>query len=226
MSSRALAKNPSRSFRRVLTIDAVAESLRNAIFNGEFGLGEPVREVELAASYNIGRHTLRAAFRVLVNEGVLTYEPYRGVSVPVLSERDVVDIYRARRVIELEALESVLHSREIPERLVSAVAHLAGLPSSAKWSEVVDADMAIHRAIVAAADSARLDRFFSAVEAETRLCISQLWGRVERAPQVAEDHAALLRILQRGDAAAARSALRRHLSPPDLVPLTQTPAEQ
>jgi DNA-binding GntR family transcriptional regulator len=210
-----------RPLGRVSTAEALVADLRNRILDGDFPVGHPLREVELAAEYGVGRHTLRAAFGVLVHDGLLRHEPFRGVSVPRLTSADILDLFRVRRLIEAEGLRAMVAAGVLPPALEAAVEALEALPDDTPWSRLGALDLAVHRAIVAAAQSPRMDRIMGAVEAEMRLAIVQLWRHREGATAVAHAHRALLRAIaaaiESGDVEPALSRLIAHLSPPPWV---------
>ena len=85
----------------------LADALRQQIIDGAFAPGSRLSESALAEHFGVARNTLREAFRALSEQGLLEHVPHRGVSVASPSIADVIDIYRARRVIECTAL---LHS--------------------------------------------------------------------------------------------------------------------
>ncbi|MFH4214524.1 GntR family transcriptional regulator, partial [Acinetobacter baumannii] len=61
-------------------------------------------EATLSEQLEISRNTLREVFRILTQEGLLTYKPNRGVFVSVPDMASIMDIYRVRRLIECDAL--------------------------------------------------------------------------------------------------------------------------
>ena len=84
--------------------ERVADVLRDRITEGFFQPGARLSEEAIGGELKISRNTLREAFRLLTHERLLLHEPYRGVSVRVLSAEDVVDLYRVRKVIECGAV--------------------------------------------------------------------------------------------------------------------------
>jgi DNA-binding GntR family transcriptional regulator len=66
----------------VSTVDALADALRHQVLDGSLAPGTYLREVQVATSYGVARHTVRAAMQMLVLEGVLRHTPNRGVHVP------------------------------------------------------------------------------------------------------------------------------------------------
>src|SRR5690625_435038 len=100
------AHNPQVSVVRVArpsTVDLVATELRNAIFTGSLPVGAPIVEGEMARQLGVSRGPLREAAQRLVEQGVLTSEPGRGLHVTVVDADQAADVYRTRFAVEAQA---------------------------------------------------------------------------------------------------------------------------
>ena len=184
--------------------DTLADALRRRIIAGEFAPGTRLSETSLAELLGVSRNTLREAFRVLSQQGLVEHVPHRGVSVASPTLADVVDIYRARRYVEPAALAaaSTLH----PAVTVMRKAVEAGESSleAGDWRAVGTENMAFHDGIVALADSPRLDRLFRDIAAELRLAFLEIDNpEALHAPFVTRNRALLETFLERGGPAAA-----------------------
>lgn len=182
----------------------LADALRARIIAGEFAPGERLSEASLAARLDVSRNTLREAFRVLAQHGLVEHVPNRGVSVASPTTADVVDIYRARRQIECGILRtaSALHPsvgimREELDRAEAGV-------EAEDWGAVATANMAFHRALVALSDSPRLERTHEQLLAELRLAFLAIadFESLHR-PFVSRNRAVLEALVDRGPQAAA-----------------------
>jgi DNA-binding GntR family transcriptional regulator len=196
--------------RRVSTVDAIAAALRTRILDGELGPGERLRELELAAAYDVARHSLRAALRTLAAEGLVVIAPNRGASVAQLDAADAAPLFELRAALEVEAARLALerHGGRLPKSVHDAVRLMAAVceQPDPPWSSVVEAHDAVHHALVAASESPRILRAYEALAGELRLFVIQLkpsWS-LER---MAEHHERLLGELEREGV----GALRRHL---------------
>src|SRR5690625_5425200 len=99
--------------RRQSTVEYLAEQLRAAVMSGRLAPGAQLGEAELAEQFQVSRGPLREAMQRLVSEGILHAIVNRGVFVNELTLADVVDVYRARSLIERGALELVLAERRV-----------------------------------------------------------------------------------------------------------------
>lgn len=191
-------------------VQAVEADLERRVLDGELRPGERLREVELAERYGVGRHTLRAAFDALVRRGLLQRARNRGVSVPVLSPEELTEIYELRTALEVEAFRTVARMRAVPAAAREAVARMQKLGPRSPWRLVVEADFAFHAALVAAAGNRRLERVHGELQAEILLCLAQLGGGYASPGDLADEHADLLRAVEKGTPAAAERAVRGH----------------
>jgi DNA-binding GntR family transcriptional regulator len=181
------------------TVDALTESLRGRILDGELQPGTPLREEALSREYDVARHSLRSALRTLQGEGIVQIEPNRGARVKSLSPEDVRGLSELRLALEVEAARMALErgGGSLPASVQQAADRLAALCRRARpsWGAVAEAHEALHHEIVLAADSPRLAAAHQQAGAELRLFVLQLppsWT-LER---IATDHLELVRQLE------------------------------
>jgi DNA-binding GntR family transcriptional regulator len=199
------------TIRPVSVIDALASSLRERILSGEIPPATPLPEAELAAQYQVARPTIRAVIQQLTLTGLLRREANRSAFVPQLDAYNIVDLFFVRTMVETEAVRIVTSRRARPARAEQAVRRLETFGRDAKWSDVVEADLEFHRAMITATNSPRLLRLFGLLEDEIRLSISQLKPAYDSAAALAREHRELLTAIEDGDQKAAVSLLRHHL---------------
>lgn len=189
----------------------LADELRTRIIDGDFAPGSRLSESALSEQLQVSRNTLREAFRVLAEQGLVEHVPHRGVSVAAPGIADVIDIYRARRVIECTALRSSEPEHPAVQLMRNAVAEAEQHLPSEDWLRVGSANMAFHDAIVALADSPRLARTYRDVAAELRLVFLEIDDpRALHEPFVRKNRVVLAALLEHGPAAAA-DELERYL---------------
>jgi DNA-binding GntR family transcriptional regulator len=197
--------------RTVSVVDAAADALRQMILDGSLEPGSRLRETDFSQRLGIARHTFRAATQILINEGLLRRLPNRGVQLTVLDGADIVDIFRLREALEIEAIRQVMaEGQEIPDAAL-AVERFTALDDDASWRTVVDIDMAFHRALIDATGSERINRAYAGVQAEILLCMAQLRPHYDRPDEVAAEHRELLAAIESGDIAATEALFRKHL---------------
>jgi DNA-binding GntR family transcriptional regulator len=195
---------------RPSTVDLIAIELRSAIFTGALPVGSQLGEVDIAAQLGVSRGPLREATQRLVQEGLLTALPGRGVRVSVIGPDDLADLYTARRAIEGEAVRILARD---PKRalsdLESALAHLTTASEGDDARAIGDADLAFHQTLVDAAGSPRLSRAMATLSIQTRIASFSASEGYSVPAEVSPTFRALLTALAAGDADAAVAALAR-----------------
>ena len=190
----------------------VTERLRDSIVNGALEPGSQLSEVDLAHSFGVSRGPVREAIQRLVQEGLLHSEPHRGVFVPVLTDADVADVYLARAAVESAALRVLISSaasRGSYEILDKYVWEMETAASRGDWEAVGSFDLEFHTALVASSGSPRLERMFTTLISETRLCLAALTG-AEARHHLAPEHRKICDAIRDGDIERALAALEKH----------------
>ena len=93
----------STQTRRELILDR----LRTAISSGELAPGTHLAEIELSEALGVSRGTLREALRHLQQDGLLTSDSRGRLSVRVVSEKEVEEIFDVRCALEGMAFEEI-----------------------------------------------------------------------------------------------------------------------
>ncbi len=87
------------------TVERIHAAIREMTINYEFRPNASLNESELAARLNVSRTPLREALSRLVTEGLLQFYPNRGFFPRDLDDREVLDLYEVRSVLEGLAYE-------------------------------------------------------------------------------------------------------------------------
>jgi DNA-binding GntR family transcriptional regulator len=157
---------------------------------------------------------VREALLRLAEEGLVEISPYRGAVVVELQRERFVELMEFRLALEHFALERLIERydapvmRELRSHLNMMRVAFAGRDRRA----AVDQDLAMHRAIVASAGNALLERSYESLLARIRLYIDVTSARYGRAEELVEEHEALLVAIERRDGATARRLLDEHVT--------------
>ncbi len=198
--------------KSVSVIEALAKSLRDRVLAGELTPDTPLPELQLANQYGVARPTIRAAIQQLTLTGLLRREANRSAFVPRLSEIDIRDLFRARKLLEIEVVRLLTERRQRPSGAEEALRRLESFGPKPKWNEVVDADLDVHLALVEASGSPHIARLYEPLADEIRLCISQLKPAYDESPAtLAREHRELLAAIEHGDVEKATDVMRQHL---------------
>lgn len=80
--------------------DIIFQKLRDMITKGYYRPGESLSEREIAELLDVSRTPVREAFRRLESEGLVVYEPKKGVTITSFTRDQVVSLYRVREYLE------------------------------------------------------------------------------------------------------------------------------
>jgi DNA-binding GntR family transcriptional regulator len=198
--------------RRITAASAVAADLREALLSGLFPPGAPLAPEDLAGRVGSDVATVREALMELERDGLVVHELHRGHEVAQLSADELRDIYVARRVYEVAGLQALLRGRPVDVSWLSAAVERMGEASIAgNQRALVEADMAFHLAIVAAAGSRRLTRAAQGALMELRLVLSVADRAGGDLPGLVADHQYLIEIFRSGHVRESIAALEDHL---------------
>ncbi|MFD5461588.1 FadR/GntR family transcriptional regulator [Kitasatospora sp. NPDC127059] len=208
--------------------EQAAALIEERIRAGEWPVGGKLPgEVALAKELGVGRSTIREALRTLAAAGMV--HARQGSGVFVTSDRptagdwatrlraaELAHIYEVRTMVEVQAARLAAERRTAAD-LTAVDAALAARRAAggADDSAFVDADIALHTAIVAAAHNPVLDDLFAQFAPILREHLVELVGLLglrEGDPDHGYDaHAELVRVLHEGDPAAAGRVLAEEL---------------
>ena len=156
--------------------------------------------------------TARAALSELERDGLVVHSLHRGVKVVRITPDDV-DIYAARRVFEVAGLEALLRRRPVDVTwLEAAIERMGEAAVGGNGRALIEADLAFHLAIVAAAGSRRLTRAAQGALMELRLVLAVADRLRDDLPAQVADHQYLVEVFRGGHLREAISALEDHLS--------------
>ena len=197
--------------RRSLT-DEVRDHIRDGIAEGRYLAGERLIEGTIADELGISRTPIREAMRILEAEGLIAMEPWKGITVAVLSHRQVSDFYSYRELIEGIAAEMAanLVTDEAIERLDESLNVLEqGLDQTG--SELGSKNEEFHQMIFDIAGN----RFLKQAEEVINTAKILIWKPIhrdhERWMTAQNEHRKLFNALRKRDPAAAKKAAQEHV---------------
>lgn len=192
-------------------VDAVAERLRGAMFDGVLRSGSIVTEAWVAERYAVARPSAKAAIEKVVAEGLLQRTAHRSARVPELGEPAVRDVYRTRFRLEGAALRELAASGTAPEPARAANTEIERFLGGSSV-DLVEHDLRFHMSIIDAIGSPRTSRAYTSLLGEVRLCMAQVQGhRLISADIIVDEHRRILELIDRGDGEAAVRLLAEHL---------------
>jgi len=199
------------SLRSTIT-ERISALIRNRVLDGTLLAGTPLREEDLAREFNVSRHVIREALRLIAADGLADYSSFKGVRVTRIAPSDVNEIYKARQFIEQAAITG---AKKAPDatRIAAIHASFAAAVAEKAWAKAFDLDVDFHASIVELAASSRLSEWHRSLFKGLRLAhlVSPAFQEEGLSASVPQ-HAEIALSLAGGDFARARLALEAHLA--------------
>ena len=196
---------------RTVLREQVKDVLLQRIVSGELQPGERLVETRIAQELGTSQAPVREALRDLELLRLVESEPFRGARVRVFGERELIEIYPVRAV--LEELAARLAAENLGGDVSLLETEVDAMRAAAKRGDInalVHHDIAFHRLMVEAAGNAVLEQCWKSLGVEGRITIS-LYGTYMEPEEAAERHIALLEALRSQSVAAAGREARRHV---------------
>jgi DNA-binding GntR family transcriptional regulator len=200
--------NPLRG--RQSAPEAIAESLRQAIIDGQLGPGESLRQESLAKHYAVSRIPVREALRQLGSEGWIILERNRGARVSPLSAEEVREIYEIRASLEATALR-LAAPRHTPQSLKQAAAILRVSRSERDHLLYAQHNREFHLALYAPAGRPRLFAMIDSLHSQGERYLRLKLDMPAYKHQSDDEHEEILKALRAGNIERAVQVLEPHM---------------
>ncbi|OLT18663.1 GntR family transcriptional regulator [Pseudonocardia sp. CNS-139] len=201
-------------------VDQIAATIRGMIMSGEIPIGAQLGQAELAKQLGVSRTPIREALRQLQSNGLIEVVPHRGAIVRVPAPWEVREAYEVRAELEGLACERAvdrIDSGTLDElRETNRILRESARPVSPAPGEVAPSTRAndrFHTLIHEVSGNDRLGRTIIQLnEAFPRNVSARLLQENARHREDnVREHEEIVEALARGDRAAAREAMRRHV---------------
>ncbi|MFD1718435.1 GntR family transcriptional regulator [Georgenia deserti] len=193
--------------------EALFESLRTRIINGEIKPGEKVTEQRVAGEYGVARPTAKSCLERLTSLGLLRRVAHKSAVVPRLDEHEIEDLFFSRSTFEATAAAHLARRRHVPQEMTTAQEAMQVAEDHGNFTELVQADIAFHWGLVHGFDSERLTRMYEMISGEIHLTIGQYRAhRRTSISTVVGEHQAVMDAIAAGNEAGACEALVSHIA--------------
>ena len=218
---------PLTPLRRSPLAELATRQLHQQLMTGQWQVGDRLpAETELAVQLGVGRSTVREAVRALVHAGMLETRQGSGTFVlsltpdtawePRLRRAAVLEVYEVREALEVQAARLAAQRRTDSDvaALRESLATRDHCLATDDDERFVQADLAFHRTVVAAAHNQLLAEMFDSFASVLReALVAVVTDRDLGDVSVAPTHARLVAAIEAGDADAAEQATRDHIGP-------------
>jgi DNA-binding GntR family transcriptional regulator len=201
--------------RSVVKVSAEAQAiniLREQLLTGVLAPGSKLTEMELSSELEIARATVRQALHHLAQEGLIVLIPYTGWRVIDLTSVDAWELYTLRAAIE--SLAAKLTATNLSDlgrhKLQSIMAQLAKAAAFGSLPDAVDADFALHQAIVALSGHRRLVEQYRIVSQQVRMFIASSDALLISGEALVDQHQPIVDAILAGDRERAALLSEQH----------------
>src|SRR3569833_721083 len=195
---------------RLTLSQQIRDSLVSRIVSGEIKPGDRLVETRIAGTYGTSQALVREALRELEAMRMVETRPRRGTFVRHFVQQTLRESYVVRAALEETATRLAMLAKTVPvEALRSQVKAMRAAARAADIGASTKASVAFHRLIVDAAQNELLKLSWETLQFEARTSVTMLAAGVDLG-EVADDHAALLATIKKGELEAACRHARDH----------------
>jgi DNA-binding GntR family transcriptional regulator len=193
----------------------VYEQLRDLIVSGELSEDAQLVQEQVAEALGVSRTPVRDALNRLAHEGMVTWIPGRGYLVNKLNERDVVEVYQVRRLLEVEAARLACghHDRVILSRLNGLIEAMAATDEN-DTQALFDLNRSFHRVLVEPCNNSQLLKMLDTLwDHPVNRRITRSYMQTAGTPAaMVDEHRALLAAAEAADEPRFLELIAHHLS--------------
>jgi DNA-binding GntR family transcriptional regulator len=186
------------------------QAIVDALSDGALPPGTRLVEEQVAAAFAVSRERARKVLDRLVHERRLVRVVNRGVSVPKPTTAEAREVYRARRILEAGIVRGLAdpHNKAIIARLRQHIRREKAAHAGGQHAAAARLSGEFHFLLADGIGNADISRFVRELVSRTRLFMAALPAATECS---ADEHAAIVDALERGDSARAVELADAHL---------------
>lgn len=193
-----IAATQSRAF-------SAYQAIKQKICSGDFAPGMRLREIEVASLLEMGRTPIREAIKRIQDEGLVRYEPGRGLVVTTMDQQEVGELYAMREVLESAA--AAMAARYATDAEIDNMQAILDEGDA----DPVALNLRFHDAIYSAAHNRHLIRSLRALTDTTYLLGRSTLSTESRARIAMQEHHDIVAAIRSRDPQRAGAAARQHI---------------
>jgi DNA-binding GntR family transcriptional regulator len=192
------------------------EILKQRVIGGYYAPAAQLKEEHLASELGISRTPVRAALKQLVDDGLASADPGRGVRVAEWTEFDIEETYDLRCLLEAHAaaLAARRGGPDLAKRLDTLndeMDRAINRGGAALPERLQDINSRFHKAVVEASGSPRLRGMLAGVIDMPIVTRSHFISTLQDKVQSLQHHRDLAAAIRAGDAQLAQQVMQLHL---------------
>ena len=196
----------------------LAEQVRKAIVSeiasGKLKPGERIIQEQIAQVLGVSRQPVQQALLLLKNQGVLRDAAGRGLLVTSLDPGEVRSMYEIRAVIEGLAFRKAAENNHERAKKLGPALIQNGRKSvmSGSVAQMISADIKFHDFIYLLSENPLIAPSMEVQWTNTQRVMGEVLMEEETPRDIWDQHEALLHAVMAGDAAAAETLARQHIT--------------
>jgi DNA-binding GntR family transcriptional regulator len=193
----------------------IANRLEEDIALGRILPRERLIEEELALRFGVNRHVIRQALMDLETIGLVTRQKNKGAMVRDLTPEDVINIYAVRELLEGKAAELIPLPTppEVVARLKDIQQRHSKAADAGEFANVFRLNLLFHKTFFAACGNPHLADAIQHFALKAHIARSLTVGDPKLLKRAIEEHAEMVRYLERGDRANLVRLAVEHIIP-------------
>ncbi len=174
------------------------EKITNDILCGEFGPRERLVEADIMKQYSATRNAVRNVFKELQTHKLLVHTPNRGVMVAQVTEKDAINLYKVRALLESCAAYQIVESMTEPllDELKGLQKDFIAAVLTGELREISQANHHFHETIFQCLDNKVLFDFIMELRTRSNLLLNHIRRRPGKFEESMKDHEDLLIALE------------------------------
>ena len=194
--------------------EQVRKAIVSEIASGKLKSGERIIQENIAQVLGVSRQPVQQALLLLKNQGVLRDAAGRGLIVTSLDPEQVRQMYDIRAVIEGLAFRKAAENNPLRAKKLGPALLLNGRKSVASRSvaQMIAADIKFHDFIYSLSENPLIAPSMEVQWTNTQRVMGEVLMEEETPRDIWDQHEALLHAVIAGDAAAAETLARQHIT--------------
>lgn len=193
--------------------EKVYKELKSAIIAQKIKAGEILNERKLAERLGISRTPVREALQMLVNDGWVIVEPWKGAYVSPITKKDLVEVFQVRLALETLAIELIVE--KITEAELEVLSDIL-LKQEKLWENYqadafIKVDREFHMVIAQITENKLLIDMLNNLSDMIRRIGVQAVEDVNRYMETLDEHTRILNALQERNKEKATNAMKEHI---------------
>jgi DNA-binding GntR family transcriptional regulator len=194
--------------------DEAYDSLKKSIVDGVYRPGQRLRVLRVAQELNISRTPVKEALIRLEQEGLIRREQGSGFIVRGLSVSEILNLYRVREVLEIEAAREAFPNLTAAalDAMRAALDYADELLAQERYADFLRANRKFHDLIAAQTGNGVLQEVLANLGARFWSIGTIVVSRhVQRAHDIRRENRAILDALAGGDLKTIEKAVKAHV---------------